>query len=208
MVTSHTITIASVVTVLGVITGLFGLWYPFYSQQLQDNQKEFEIKTGLRTEMIDAISKPISLAQQIESKIRNNLPPVNFSKPDIEVLTETNTGLLESKQSIGEKLNSYFPTDANLSHKWSKTVDATYNLVGLSLIDKNTTRMATINKQILPNVGINDTSSMEKFVSILSNERMNNTNAYPTAWNKLVDLIFQAQQNLSMIIMIEEPKLQ
>lgn len=222
MVSSHTITIGSIVTAITVFGILFGVWYSLYSQDLQNKQKEFEIKTGLRTEMIGAISKPVSLAQQVESNIRNNTPPVEFSTNNRVVLTEANSGILESKQSIGEKLNSYFPSDANLSQKWTKTVDATYNLVGLSLVDKNTTRMANINKQILPNlekvldnktffhngIRINDTRFMEKFVSILSNQRTNNTDAYPTAWNKLVELIFQAQQNLSKTIMTEKAKLE
>lgn len=131
--------------VVGVSATIATVLTSINEQNLASQREAFEIRTGLRTEMVDAISKPLAIAQQLEQSIRSNAPhPIDFGESDNVMISNANLELLQNNKIVHEKLKTYF-NDPNMIDKWDNLATVTYHFNGLTLLNNSAMRENKLN---------------------------------------------------------------
>ena len=128
-----------------IITGLsllFGsLVIPFIFTEIQNSQKELEIKTDLIKEMNPALMDQIMMVQVLEQERRNDTDIDLGNVTDLGVLTDERVKGIKSARLIESQLRAYFPYNLeSIARDWNNIFAAAYNFVNLYLEDDEVKR--------------------------------------------------------------------
>jgi hypothetical protein len=108
--------------------------------QIQNSQKELEIKNDLIKEMSSAIMDPIMMVQVLEQGRRNDTI-IDLGNSTIEnVLTDERLKDIQAARLIESQLRAYFPYNLSLARDWNNIFAIAYNFANLYLEDDEVKR--------------------------------------------------------------------
>jgi hypothetical protein len=183
-----------------VITGiglLFGsLIIPYIFGEIQNSQKELEIKTDLIKEMNPAIMDPIMMVQVLEQGRRNDTI-IDLGNSTVEsVLTDERLKDIQAARLIESQLRAYFPYNQSLARDWNNIFAAAFNFVNLYLLDDEVKR-ADLVKEIYRFLAITEDSNITEHLK----NRVSNKDDYRTSFFKLQEQIKGKYDNLTKLIL-------
>jgi hypothetical protein len=183
-----------------VITGiglLFGsLIIPYIFGEIQNSQKELEIKTDLIKEMNPAIMDPIMMVQVLEQGRRNDTI-IDLGNSTVEsVLTDERLKDIQAARLIESQLRAYFPYNQSLARDWNNIFAAAFNFVNLYLLDDEVKREDLV-KEIYRFLAITEDSNITEHLK----NRVSNKDDYRTSFFKLQEQIKGKYDNLTKLIL-------
>ncbi len=176
---------------------LFGsLVIPFIFADIQNSQKELEIKTGLIKEMNPAIMDPIMMVQVLEQERRNDTKIDLGNMTDEAVLTDERVNGIKVARLIESQLRAFFPYDLGIARDWNNIFAAAFNFVNLYLDDDETKRENLV-KEIYRLLAITPDSNVTEHLK----SKLSNKDDYRISFFKLQDEIKWRYDNLTRLIL-------
>lgn len=176
---------------------LFGsLVIPFIFTDIQNTQKELEIKTGLIKEMNPAIMDPIMMVQVLEQERRNDTKIDLGNTTDEGVLTDERVNGIKVARLIESQLRAYFPYNLSIARDWNNIFAAAYNFVNLYLDDDEFKRENLV-KEIYRLLAITQDSNVTEHLK----SKLSNKDDYRRSFFKLQNEIKWRYDNLTKLIL-------
>jgi hypothetical protein len=109
-----------------------GLIIPYAFQQIENSQKELEIKVNLIKGMAEAVMDPVGKVQVLEQDFAGYYPRNMLSEPGNITMTNERLELIQEARLIEPQLRSYFPErNFSIAKEWNSVAAIAYNFVSL-----------------------------------------------------------------------------
>ena len=183
-----------IITGIGLVFG--SLLIPYIFAEIQNSQKELEIKTGLIKEMNPAIMDSIMVVQVLEQERRNDTEIDLGDTTDESVLTDERVKGIKAARLIESQIRAYFPYNLSLARDWNNIFAAAFNFVNLYLLDDEVKRGDLV-KEIYRLLAITEDSD----VTLHLKNKSSNKDDYRSSFFKLQEQIKGKYDNLTKLIL-------